>query len=200
MLLFFETFLAAQMVKHLPAMQETWILSLGREDPLEKEMTTHSSTLAWKIPWTQSTGSHTVGHDWATSLTFIQYLKSQSWRKNSKNVRFGILWEELKLQKWYLAGQLSQSGFGEGNDSIKYDIWKVSRYGSYQKELAWKEYLLIWNEESTGFFISQKWEINLRWSLRFYMTDDNVSVIMVMQIIHRDTDRISVKWGELFLF
>ena len=39
------------MVKHLPAMWETWVLSLGQEDPLEKEMATHSSTLAWKIPW-----------------------------------------------------------------------------------------------------------------------------------------------------
>ena len=40
----------AQMVKHLPAMQETWVQSLGQEDPLEKAMATHSSTLAWKIP------------------------------------------------------------------------------------------------------------------------------------------------------
>ena len=44
--------LVAQMVKHLPAMQETWVQSLGREDPLEKEMATHSSILAWRIPWT----------------------------------------------------------------------------------------------------------------------------------------------------
>ena len=43
--------LVAQMVKHLPAMQETWVRSLGWEDPLEKEMATHSSILAWKIPW-----------------------------------------------------------------------------------------------------------------------------------------------------
>ena len=42
--------LVAQRVKCLPAMQETWVLSLGQEDPLEKEMATHSSTLAWKIP------------------------------------------------------------------------------------------------------------------------------------------------------
>ena len=42
------------MVKRLPAMRDTWVQSLGREDPLEKEMTTHSSTLAWKIPWTES--------------------------------------------------------------------------------------------------------------------------------------------------
>ena len=56
-------------VKHLPAMQETWVRSLGQEDPLEKEMATHSSTLAWKIPWTekpgrlQSMGSQRVGHN-----------------------------------------------------------------------------------------------------------------------------------------
>ena len=61
--------LVAQRLKHLPAMRETWVRSLGREDPLEKEMTTHSSTLAWKIPWTeepcklQSTGSQRVGHN-----------------------------------------------------------------------------------------------------------------------------------------
>ena len=59
----------AQMVKHLPTMQETWVRSLGWEDPLEKEIATHSSTLAWKIPWTegpgrlQSMGSLRVGHD-----------------------------------------------------------------------------------------------------------------------------------------
>ena len=43
----------AQLVKNLPAMQETWVRFLGREDPLEKEMAIHSSTLAWKIPWTE---------------------------------------------------------------------------------------------------------------------------------------------------
>ena len=56
-------------VKKLPAMQETRVRSLGRKDPLEKEMATHSSTLAWKIPWTeepcrlQSMGSQRVGHN-----------------------------------------------------------------------------------------------------------------------------------------
>ena len=49
-------FLVAQMVKHLPAIRETWVQSLGWEDPLEKEMATHSSTLAWKIPWTEEPG------------------------------------------------------------------------------------------------------------------------------------------------
>ena len=59
----------AQTVKSLPAMQETRLRSLGREDPLEKEMATHSSILAWEIPWTEepggllSMGSQRVGHD-----------------------------------------------------------------------------------------------------------------------------------------
>ena len=59
----------AQMVKRLPAMRETWVQSLGWKDPLEKEMATHSSTLAWKIQWTeepgglQSMGSQRVSHD-----------------------------------------------------------------------------------------------------------------------------------------
>ena len=57
------------MVKSLPTMLETWVRSLGQEDTLEKEMATHSSTLAWKIPWTeelgrlQSMASQRVGHD-----------------------------------------------------------------------------------------------------------------------------------------
>ena len=57
------------MVKRLPAKRETWVRSLGREDPLEKEMATHSSILAWRIPWTeepdrlQSLGLQRVGHD-----------------------------------------------------------------------------------------------------------------------------------------
>ena len=48
--------LVAQTVEHLPAMQETQVQSLSREDPLEKEMATHSNTLAWKIPWTEEHG------------------------------------------------------------------------------------------------------------------------------------------------
>ena len=59
----------AQKVKHLPAMQETWVRFLDQEDPLEKEMAIHSSTLVWKIPWMeeldrlQSMGLQRVGYD-----------------------------------------------------------------------------------------------------------------------------------------
>ena len=81
LLLYLWAPLVAQTVKHLSAMLETGLWSLGQEDPLQKEMATHSSTLAWKIPWTeergrlQSMGSQTVRHDWATLLTWtIKYL------------------------------------------------------------------------------------------------------------------------------
>ena len=65
--------LVAQTVKNSPAMQETWVRSLGWEDPLEKKMETHSNILAWKIPWTEepgglrSTGLQRVGHDGVTN-------------------------------------------------------------------------------------------------------------------------------------
>ena len=56
--------LVAQLVKNLPAMQETWVRSLGWEDPREKAQATHSSILAWRSPWTvQSMGSQRVGHN-----------------------------------------------------------------------------------------------------------------------------------------
>ena len=69
--------LVAQRVKCLPTVRETQVRSLGREDPLEKEMTTHSSILVWRIPWTeesgrlQSMGSQRVGHDFTFTFTFM---------------------------------------------------------------------------------------------------------------------------------
>ena len=71
-ILYTYTSLVVQMVKHLPTMRETWVRSLGRKDLPEKEMATHSSTFAWKIPWTeehgrlQFMGLQRVGHNWAT--------------------------------------------------------------------------------------------------------------------------------------
>ena len=77
---YYRTSLVAQMVKRLSTMQETRVWSLGREDPLEKEMAIHSSIIAWKIPWTeepgrlQSMGSQRVEHDWATSHAYVHTL------------------------------------------------------------------------------------------------------------------------------
>ena len=76
--------LVAQRVRRLPAMRETWVRSLGQEDPLEKEKATHSGTLAWKIPWMekpgrlQSMGSLRVGHSLATSLSLFTFMH---WRR-----------------------------------------------------------------------------------------------------------------------
>ena len=73
--------LVAQRVKRLPAMRETQVRSLGQEDPLEKEMATDYSILAWRIPWMeepgmlQYTGSQRVGHNWATSLLHIHIVR-----------------------------------------------------------------------------------------------------------------------------
>ena len=75
-------FPVAQMVKNLPAMQETRVQSLSRENPLEKGMSTHSRFLAWRIPWTeepcglQSTGLQRVGHDWVanTHMYLLYYI------------------------------------------------------------------------------------------------------------------------------
>ena len=77
-------FLVAQTVKRLPTMWETWVWSLGWEDPLEKEMAIHSSSLAWKIPWMeepgglQSMGSQRIGHDWATKLKLQNLSRSEA--------------------------------------------------------------------------------------------------------------------------
>ena len=75
--------LVAQMVKNLPAMRETWVWSLGCEDPLEESMANHSSILAWRISWTeepdrlQSMGLQRAGQDWATNTFSFHFLKKK---------------------------------------------------------------------------------------------------------------------------
>ena len=82
----------AQTVKCLPTMRETWIQSLSQEDLLEKEMVTHSSILAWKIPWTeepgglQSKGLQRVGHDRVTSLSLFHFQDCHSFFPRSKHL------------------------------------------------------------------------------------------------------------------
>ena len=84
----------AQRLKRLPGVQETRVQSLGREDPLEKAMAPHSSTLAWRIPWTeepgrlQSMGSLRVRHKWATSLSLFTFLH---WRGNGNPLQCSCL-------------------------------------------------------------------------------------------------------------
>ena len=86
------TSLVAQRVKHPPAMQKTWVQSLGREDPLETEMVTHSSILAWRIPWTeepgglQSMGLQRVRHHWVTNT------HTEGWSKIRTEESFRFQW------------------------------------------------------------------------------------------------------------
>ena len=89
----FEASLVAQMVKNPPAVWETWVWSLGWGDPLEKGMATHSSILAWRIPWTQepgkvqSMGSQRVRHDWTTNTFTFKFEKC--WCGDRTGVRRG---------------------------------------------------------------------------------------------------------------
>ena len=97
--IFTYKYVVAQMVKNLPSVQETQVHSLGWEDPLEKEMTTHSSILAWRIPWTeepgglQSMGLQRVRHNWATKQPTKNVHKS-----TYKSLRY-ILNPSIKLEK-----------------------------------------------------------------------------------------------------
>ena len=88
------------MVKNLPAMQETWIWSLGREDPLEKGMATHFSILAWRIPWTekpdglQSMGLERVGHDWVTNT----HTHTHTQGEDDFSLFFTVGWEQNAIE------------------------------------------------------------------------------------------------------
>ena len=118
----------AQWIKNLPAMpeiQEMWVWSLGHEDPLEKEMATHSSVFAWEIPWTeepgglQSKGSQRVKHDWASmhaTMTLNKDLKNIYTRSHSYidlKVLFTLAVELLKLP----------ASRGWGGDTQTFRIW-----------------------------------------------------------------------------
>ena len=89
----------AQSVKNLPAMQETWVWSLGWEDPLEKEMATHSGILAWRIPWTEkpgglrSMGLKRAGHDWGLEC------KSRKSRDTCSNRQVWPWWKKWSNAK-----------------------------------------------------------------------------------------------------
>ena len=122
----------AQRLKRLPLMQETWVQSLGGEDPLEKEMATHSSIPAWRIPWMeepgrlQSAGSQRVGHDWAISLR--TYCRSRRWhptpvllpgKSHGRRTLVGCRpwgWKESDTtERLHFHFSLSRIGGGNGN-------------------------------------------------------------------------------------
>ena len=120
------------MVKSLPTMRETGVQSLGQEDPLEKEMATHSSVLAWKIPWTeepgrlQSMGLQRVRHDWGTSLHFTSLLSEPAGQKNNNN--------DKKKQRYKEGLQLRNSFKGFW---MEYSIWIFRKLWSLSGIKTW---------------------------------------------------------------
>ena len=111
----FVVSLVAQTVKNLPAMQETGVLYLGQEDPLREEMTTHSSILAWKIPWTEEPGrlqfmGSRVRHNWVTNTFTVSYFcraypSVTYWEKVMQYIFWGPYMSEnvfILLQSWLL--------------------------------------------------------------------------------------------------
>ena len=95
------------MVKNLPAMQETWVRSLGQEDPLKEGMATYSSILAWRISWTeepgrlQSMGLQRIRHDWAANTSHFQgtFVLKRGSRLQTRSIMQGrmgqVLWEKF---------------------------------------------------------------------------------------------------------
>ena len=112
--------LIAQSVNNLPAVQEIRVWSLGQEDPLEKEMATHSSVLAWKIPWIekpgglQSMGSQRVRHDWAPNTYLLN-----PWKESHDQPR-----QHIKKQRQYFANK-GPSGQGYGFSSSHVWMWEL---------------------------------------------------------------------------
>ena len=130
------TSLVAQLVKNRPAMRETWAASLGWEDPLEKGMATHSSILAWKIPWTeepfgiQSMESQRVRHDWefkpSTSL----------WGKGKSELKVCLrpsqhLWAGQRRQ--ILASETCQGRCSVGGSRREWRTWIENLCDSMEK-------------------------------------------------------------------
>ena len=122
----FRWYLVAQIVKRLLTMWKTRVQSLGLEDLLEKEMATHSSTLAWKIPWTeecgrlQSMGSQRIGHDWATSLTHSLPSVYLFWTVHDNFWRGRLYCRKLELEGprrwsrlWFSSCGSQQGGVGK---------------------------------------------------------------------------------------
>ena len=143
----------AQMVKNLPAVQETLAQFPGREDPLKKEMATHSSILAWRIPWTvepgglESMGLQRVKHDWVTNT--FRFLQARFW-KSEKIIRKPdqLCQGELSCTLWHThAPTLSPPPQSLGSGHI---CWWPSALCHLCPEVSGLESSRIWASTATG--------------------------------------------------
>ena len=141
--------LVAQMVKRLLAMRETWVRFLGREDPLEKEMAIHSSTLTGKIPWTeepdrlQSMGSQRVGRDWVTSLSLSKGVACVLWFR-ILNFHFSFC-----VENWWCRGGANREIRSMVIEQLRWDYHTWKRVKAAQKKLikqmSWRYFLKVDN-------------------------------------------------------
>ena len=156
------------MIKNLPAMQKTLVLSLGQEDPLEKEMATHSSILTWRIPWTeepsrlQSTGSQRLRYNWASNIftalnnlqltlytcqaTWWTILCSISLKPHSSSPRYQHPWFLDKEAEAQLSQVLQRQLAREPRQSdlfLSPTGWRLHSSGWHQKlALSWLDWPL----------------------------------------------------------
>ena len=136
------------MIKCPPAMQETWVWSLSWEDPLEKEMATHSSILAWRIPWTedpdrlQSMGSQRVRHNWATSLSFLHW-GGTILHSHDQSMRVPV----HSITKDYVVKPLT---------FCQSDKWEIVSHFSFNLYFSYYEWGWIFFHILKSFFFSEK--------------------------------------------
>ena len=127
--------LMAQTVKNLPAMQETWVQSLAQEDPLVKELATHSSALAWRIPWTEKPGrlkfmgSKRARYDWVTNFHFSLSDVTYMWNPQNTKRKKKQLVDKTELQQTnrYRNRPVVTRGWGRCNIGVR--KWEVQTVG-----------------------------------------------------------------------
>ena len=146
----FGASLVAQLVKNLPAMHETWVWSLGREDPLEKEMATYSSILAWRIPWAeepcrlQSVGSQRGRHDWVTNNN----------KKQQVNMYGGERTRRFPLRCFYFLNKIRSKGTGICYGKEMFEVWRIEKMPFERGEVwvNWGNTVLGWPKSLFRFF------------------------------------------------
>ena len=134
--------LVAQLVKNPPAMWETWVQPLGWEDPLEKGAATHSSILAWRIPWTIPWG-YRVRHDWATFTHSHVKINSILWKITifPKITIFQWFWYSRLLERSWGPDLVNHSGIhGPSHVQLCATLWTVARQAPLFMEFSRPEY------------------------------------------------------------
>ena len=149
-----EPSLVAQLVKNLPAVCETRVQSLGREDPLEKEMATHSNILAWRIPWTKEPGGlqsmrlQRVGHVWATNI-FTRNYGPTCHRLDRKKKKKTTKWLFL-ICDWVSSGaRAPPSTFCPLNACLPESLFQAGRGRKTTKGLCVKDLEVGWEMAHT---------------------------------------------------